>query len=342
MNQPEHNYQQILTTLCDGADLPPDTMQWAMQQILSGSWSPAQISGVLVALKIKGETPAEIAAAAQVMREKAVAVQLAEPAQTIDTCGTGGDGGTTFNISTAVAFVVAAAGVKVAKHGNRAMSGASGSSDVLEALGAKVALTAEQVAHLIETVGIGFMFAPNYHNAMKHAAPVRRDLAVRTLFNLLGPLSNPAQVGRQVVGVFSPDLLLPYAETLIQLGIKKAWVVHGNGLDEITVHGDTAVAVVQDGYTKRMTISPAAVGLAHDSLAEIKITSTQESKEKLLSVLQGKKGACRDIVLINAAAALVVADKVADLPTGIALAADAIDSQKAMQTLEKFITATNK
>lgn len=337
------NFNQILTALCAGQDLTDETMRWTMQQIFSGEWNPAQISAVIVALKIKGEKPNEIAAAAQVMRELAVPVPLTEEEKNIaiDTCGTGGDGTKTFNISTTVAFVIAAAGVLVAKHGNRAMSSASGSSDVLEALGAVHTGTPEKTASVIREVGIGFMFAPNHHGAMKHAAPVRQALGIRTIFNLLGPLSNPAGVRRQVVGVFSPELLLPYAETLLQLSVERGWVVHGSGMDEISISDETDVAEIKDGMVVRFTIAPEDVGLSRSPIHHIQVSSIDESKTMMLSVLNGEQGAARDIVLINAAAALLVADKVSTLQNGIELAGKILDNGEAKRTLDKFIAATN-
>jgi anthranilate phosphoribosyltransferase len=335
-------FPQILSDWCDGHDLTAERMRGVMHDILAGNWTPAQIAAAIIALKIKGEKPVEIAAAASVMREMASKVPLSEEekATAIDLAGTGGDGSGTFNISTAVCFVVAAAGVPVAKHGNRAISGTSGSSDVLEALGAKVAASPEQVATLIRQVGIGFMFAPNYHAAMKHAAPVRKELGVRTLFNLLGPLSNPAGVRRQVIGVFSPELLAPYAQTLANLSTTRAWVVHGDGLDEISISGETEVAELRQGTVFRHTLAPEDVGLKRAPLADIQVSSAAESKDRLLSVMNGEAGAARDIVLMNAAAALLVAERVDDFAQGVERAAAAIDDGGARRKLDEFIAAT--
>ncbi len=337
------NFTQTLTALCAGRDLCDDEMRWTMQQIFSGEWSTAQISAIIVALKIKGEKTNEIAVAAQVMRQLAIPVPLSdeEKNNTIDTCGTGGDGTKTFNVSTTVSFVVAAAGVRVAKHGNRAMSSSSGSSDVLEALGVSHTSTPEKTAALIREIGIGFMFAPNHHSAMKHAAPVRKELGIRTLFNLLGPLSNPAGIRRQVVGVFSPDLLLPYAQTLMKLGSKRVWVVHGSGMDEISISATTDIAELKQGIITRFTIAPEDFGLVRSPVTAIQVASIDDSKAMMLSVLNDEKGAARDIVLINAAAALVVADKVSTLQEGIEIATNIITSGKARQKLDQFIIATN-
>ena len=330
-------YKALLTRLCAGETLSDVEMQQMMQGILSGEWTPVQTAAALVALKIKGEQPGEIAAAAKVMRRLSMPVTAAEGA--IDTCGTGGDGGNTFNISTTVVFVAAACGARIAKHGNRAMSGASGSSDVLEALGLRLALSPERVGELIEEIGIGFMFAPNHHAAMKHAAPVRRELGVRTLFNLLGPLTNPAGIQRQVIGIFSPDLLLPYAEALIALKTAHALVVHGNGLDEISISGSTDIAEVKNGAIMRYTLAPEDVGLRRAPLSAIQVQSVEDSKEMLTAVLNGTMGAARDVVLLNTAAALIVAGLANNFGDGVAMAAMAINAGRAKKKLEAFIAA---
>lgn len=334
-------YKDLLTRLTEGETLSSAQMQEMMRGILSGEWMPAQTAAALIALKIKGETPAEIAAAAQVMRQFSTRVE-GVAADVVDTCGTGGDGSRTFNISTAAAFVAAACGVRIAKHGNRAMSGASGSSDVLDALGLPLTLPPARVAELINDIGIGFMFAPNHHAAMKHAVPVRRDLGVRTLFNLLGPLTNPAGARRQVVGVFAADLLLPYAETLATLGAERALVVHGGGLDEISISGSTDIAELHNGSIVRSTLTPEDAGLTRSALAEIQINSIDEAKAMLLTALDGTPGAARDIVLLNAAAVLKVAGKVEDFAAGVKMAAQAVDEGRARATLQKFITAAQE
>ena len=331
-------YKALLTRLTAGEALSSAEMREVMRGILSGEWTPAQTAGALVALKIKGETPAEIAAAAAVMRQFAAGVEGVD-GNVVDTCGTGGDGGGTFNISTAAAFVAAACGVRIAKHGNRAMSGASGSSDVLDALGLPLSLAPAQVATLINEVGIGFMFAPNHHAAMKHAVPVRRDLGVRTLFNLLGPLTNPAGARRQVVGVFAPELLLPYAETLGMLGAAHALVVHGGGLDEISISGETDIAELKDGSITRLTLAPEDVNLQRAELKEIQVSSVEESKAMLLGVLDGAAGAARDITLLNGAAALIVGGAAESFPAGVEMAARAVDEGRARAKLDAFIGA---
>ena len=346
MANSELTFSDLLMLLCEGRDLAPPQMCAMMSGILRGEWTPAQIAAALVALKIKGETPSEIAAAAGVMREMATKINISD-ARAVDTCGTGGDGARTFNISTTAAFVAAAAGVTVAKHGNRAMSGCSGSSDVLEALGMPLTMSPDKVASTIETVGIGFLFAPNHHAAVRHAVPVRRELGVRTVFNLLGPLSNPAGVRRQVIGVYSESLLIPYAEVLSQLGAQHALVVHGRGedgasLDEISISGETDIAELKDGGITRLTIAPEDFGLATVPLSSLTIATAEQAKERLLAVLDGESGAARDVVLLNAAAALIVGGAAKSFPDGIEKAATAIDSGAAKQKLDAFITHANQ
>ena len=330
-------YRDILAALCGGNDLNADDMRAAMAGILGGEWTAAQTGAFLAAMKIKGETPAELAAAAQTMREHAVAVNA--PPDAIDMCGTGGDGARVFNVSTAATFVAAAAGAVVAKHGNRAVSGSSGSSDVLAALGVPLDMTPEKVGETISQTGVGFIFAPNHHPAMKHAAGVRRELGVRTMFNLLGPMTNPAGVARQVVGVFAPELVAPYAETLAALGAKRAMVVHGAGLDEITIAGETDYAEVEDGAVVRGTVAPEDAGLRRAQLSEIAAASVDESKKIVLAVLDGDKGAARDITILNAAAGLMVAGVASDFADGAKRAAEAIDNGSAKKKLNDFIAA---
>lgn len=331
----------IISHLCDGRDLTDAQTQAMMRGILSGDWTSAQIAGALIALKIKGETPDEIAAAAAVMRDMATPVELdaATAAAAVDTCGTGGDGAGAFNISTTAAFVVAACGARVAKHGNRAMSGASGSADVLEALGMPMDMPPARIARLISTVGIGFMFAPNHHAAARHAAPARRELGIRTLFNLLGPLANPAGARRQVVGVFAAELLTPYAEVLGKLGATRAMVVHSNGLDEVSVCDETDIAEWRDGAVTRWVVAPDDVGLARAEREALQVGSVDESKARLLAVLAGEAGAGRDVVVMNAAAALMVADLADDFAAGVRRAQEAIDSGAAQRKLDDFIAA---
>lgn len=331
-------YKQLLESLLAQQDLPAAHMTAAMRGILEGVWTPAQTAGFLVALKSKGETPDELAAAAKTMRALATPVANDDD-MAVDTCGTGGDGASLFNVSTAAAFVAAAAGARVAKHGNRALSGTSGSADVLAELGMPLDLPPDKIADMIRHNGIGFMFAPNHHPAMRHAAPVRKELGVRTMFNLLGPLVNPAGVKRQVVGVFDAQLLVPYAETLAAVGVRHALVVHGGGLDEISVSGETDIAELKDGAVIRWTLSPQDAGLAESPLASLRVSSAAESAMLINEVLAGKAGAARDIVLLNTAAALIVAGLADDFVGGVAQAAAAVDSGAARNKLREVIAA---
>ncbi len=336
------SYPQILNQVINGQDLSFDAMQAVMHQVMAGELTPAQISGLLVALRIKGETVDEIAAAASVMRTLSAKVDIQDAAHLIDTCGTGGDGIQTFNVSTASAFVAAAAGAKVAKHSGRSVSSICGSADVLEALGVNVNRTPEQVADCVNQIGVGFMFAPNHHSAMKHSAPVRRELGVRTLFNLLGPLTNPAIAKRQVMGVFSAALTTKLAHVLKQLGSEHVMVVCGaDGMDEISFAGDTFVAELKNGQVREYTLNPQQFGLVLHDLASIQVTDVNSSKAMLLDVLTGKAGAAREIVLLNAGAAIYVAGLAPDLQEGIATAAAMLDSGKALQKLQQLIAMTN-
>lgn len=309
-------------------------MQALMRQVMSGELTHAQMAAMLVALRIKGESVDEIAAAASVMRELSTKVATLASPHLIDTCGTGGDGIQTFNVSTVSALVAAAAGAKVAKHGGRSVSSSCGSADVLEALGVNVNLTPAQVANAVEEIGIGFMFAPNHHSAMKHAAPVRRELGVRTLFNLLGPLTNPANAKRQIMGVFSPDLTVKLAHVLQQLGSEHVLVVCGaDGMDEISFTGDSHVAELKNGQVSAYTINPAQFGLPLHTLASIQIDNAEQSKAMILAVLNGELGAARDIVLLNAGAAIYVAGLADSLAAGVNKAAEVIDQGLALAKL---------
>ncbi len=335
------SYAQTLNRLINGEDLSFEAMQNLMQQVMAGELTPAQIAGVLVALRIKGETVDEIAAAASVMRSLSTKVNIQEVSHLVDTCGTGGDGIQTFNISTVSAFVAAAAGAKVAKHGGRSVSSTCGSADVLEALGVNVNLTPEQVANTVNQVGLGFMFAPNHHSAMKHAAPVRRELGIRTLFNLLGPLTNPASAKRQVMGVFSRDLTGKLAHVLKQLGSEHVMVVCGaDGMDEISFTGDSHIAELKDGKVLEYTVNPTQFGLNLHELNSIRVNDAQESKQMILDLLAGKTGPARDIVLLNAGAAIYVAGISPTLAAGIHTAAEMLDSGKALQKMQALISAT--
>ena len=336
------NYPQILNQLINGQNLSFEAMQSVMHQVMSGELSPVQISGLLVALRIKGETVDEIAAAASVMRELSSKVSVQDTTHLIDTCGTGGDGIQTFNVSTASAFVAAAAGAKVAKHGGRSVSSVCGSADVLESLGVNVNQTPQQVSDCISTIGLGFMFAPNHHSAMKHSAAVRRELGVRTMFNLLGPLTNPAHAKNQLMGVFSAELTGKLAYVLKQLGSEHVMVVCGaDGMDEISFTGDTYVAELKHGTVQEYVINPEHFGLKLHELANIKVSDAQQSKAMILDVLSGKTGPARDIVLLNAGAAIYVAGLAPTLHAGIATAADMLDSGKAMHKLQQLINATS-
>jgi anthranilate phosphoribosyltransferase len=336
-------FKQALEHVLAGQDLSHVDMLSIMQQVMSGELTSAQIAGLVVALRVKGESVDEIAAAATVMRQLSTKVKISDNTHLVDTCGTGGDGIQTFNVSTVSAFVAAAAGAKVAKHGGRSVSSTCGSADVLEALGVNVNLTPEQVAKCVNEIGIGFMFAPNHHSAMKHAAPVRRELGVRTIFNLLGPLTNPASAKRQVMGVFSKDLTLKLAKVLQNLGSEHVLVVHGaDGMDEISFTGDTFVAELKDGKVREYTLNPAQFGLKLHALKSIRVDNAQESKAMILDVLQGKSNvgknsAARDIVLLNAGAAIYTAGLQANIHAGIEHAAKVIDSGLALAKLEALV-----
>jgi anthranilate phosphoribosyltransferase len=333
----EISFKQALQTLIEGRDFSYEEMLSVMGQVMAGELTSAQIAGLLMALRIKGETVDEIAAAAEVMRSLATKVNIKNTAHLVDTCGTGGDGIQTFNVSTAGAFVAAAAGASVAKHGGRSVSSTCGSIDVLEALGVNVNLTPEQVAASVDEIGIGFMFAPNHHSAMKYAAPVRRELGVRTMFNLLGPLTNPAGAKRQVMGVFHRDLTILLAGALQRLGSEHVMVVHGaDGMDEISFTGDTYVAELKNGQITQYTVNPAQFGLPIHQLDTIQVKNAEESKAMVLAVLSGKHGPARDIVLLNAGAAIYVAGVAESLAAGIEKAIQVIDSGAAMEKLNQL------
>jgi anthranilate phosphoribosyltransferase len=312
----------------------------AFGYLFEGAATPAQIGGFLMALRARGESVSEYAAAAAVMRAHCIPVKAPEGA--MDIVGTGGDGKHTLNISTATAFVVAGAGVPVAKHGNRNLSSKSGTADVQGALGINVMVGPEIVERAIAEAGIGFMMAPIHHPAMKHVGPIRVELGSKTIFNILGPLTNPAGVKRQLTGAFAPDLIFPMAETLQQLGTEKAWLVHGSdGTDEITICGPTAVAALEDGKIRSREIHPEDAGLPVHSFRDIIGGTPEENAAALSALLDGATGAYRDAVLLNAAAALVVADKAGDLKEGVELARDSIDSGKAKKALATLARITS-
>jgi anthranilate phosphoribosyltransferase len=332
-------FKPLLAKLVDGRILTADEAHAFFAACLRGEPTPAQVAAAVTALRIRGETVEEIAAFATAMRE--AARTLDHPYDAIDTCGTGGDGQHTFNISTAAALVLAGAGLKVAKHGNRAMSSKSGSSDVLSVLGVNLQASPAQQRRSLDQAGIAFLFAPAYHGAMRHVGPVRAEIGFRTVFNLLGPLSNPAGAKRQVMGVYDPRLLEPLAEVLGRLGAARAWTVHGQGLDELTTTGETEVAEWKDGSVRRFTVTPEDAGLPRADLAALRGGDAEENAVALRALLDGATGAYRDIVLLNAAAALIVADRAVDLAEGAALAARVIDDGRAAKALADLVEATN-
>lgn len=328
-------FKEALNQLLDAQDLSHDQMLAVMQQVMGGELTPAQIAALLMALRLKGETVDEITAAATVMRELSTKVNIKDTVHLVDTCGTGGDGIQTFNVSTVSALVAAAAGAKVAKHGGRSVSSTCGSADVLEELGVDVNKTPSEVANSVNEIGIGFMFAPNHHSAMKHAAPVRKELGVRTIFNLLGPLTNPAAARRQVMGVFDKVLTGKLAQVLQKLGSEHVLVVHGaDGMDEISFTGDTYIAELKDGKVTEYTVNPTQFGLNFHQLKDIQIQNAAESKAMIMDVLNGTAGAPRDIILLNAGAAIYTAGITTTLAAGIEKAAQMIDDGAALIKLE--------
>ena len=329
--------KEAIGQLVGGHPLTMDEASAVMNEIMEGSATPAQLGAFVTALRLKGETVEEIAGFARTMRSKALRVSISEPV--VDTCGTGGDGKGTFNISTTAAFVVAACGLKVAKHGNRAMSSQCGSADVLEALGVKIDLNPEQVQKCLEKVGIGFMLAPVFHPSMKYAAAPRKEVGIRTVFNILGPLTNPAGARAQVLGVPEKSLTEKMATVLKMLDCQHALVVHGeDGLDEITITGKTFVSELKKGSIKNYEVTPEEFGLPRAKPDSLKGGTVKDNAELLRSILSGKKGAQRDIVLMNAAAALLAGDKITTLGQGITLAEQAIDNGKALQKVEELIS----
>jgi len=330
------NLPLALETLLAGHDLSPRDMRKIMRAIMTGAATPAQIGAFLIALRAKGETVDEVAAAAEVLREMAVNVEVAG-AHVIDTCGTGGDGAHTFNISTAAAFVVAAAGGQVAKHGNRSVSSACGSADVLEAAGVNLNLTPQQVQACIAQTGIGFLFAQRHHGAMKHAIGPRQEIGVRTLFNLLGPLSNPANAPHQLLGVYAPRWVEPMARVLQKLGSRHVLVVSAeDGLDEISIASPTFVAELKDGEVSAYTLTPEQFGIPRTSLQTLGVNTAQESLSIMLSVLAGQPGPAADIVALNAGAAIYAADLTESLEAGITQARTILESGEGKRKLEQL------
>ncbi|PCH63730.1 MAG: anthranilate phosphoribosyltransferase [Gammaproteobacteria bacterium] len=333
--------QTAIKTVIQKKDLTSHDMQTVMETIMTGNATPAQIGGFLVGLQMKGETVTEIAAAAKVMRDLATPVDIIGD-HIVDTCGTGGDGASTFNISTASAFVVSAAGATVAKHGNRSISSSSGSADVLEAAGVNLDITPEQVKHCIETVGVGFMFAQKHHGAMKHAIGPRREMAVRTIFNLLGPLTNPARAKNQVLGVFDKKWVEPMAQVLKELGSQHVLVVHAeDGLDEISIGSDSYVAELNNGEINTYTIKPEDFGLQRKDIGQLAVKDAKQSLAIIQAIFAGELGPARDIVSLNAGAAIYAADLTTSLAEGITLAQQHIDNGTAQQKLDDFVACTN-
>ncbi len=333
--------QQVLPGVIEEQDLTAEQMNSVMHEIMSGKTSPAQMAAFLTALRMKGETVTELSAAAAVMRELSTRVKVSADFL-VDTCGTGGDARETFNISTAAAFAVAAAGGSVAKHGNRSVSSKSGSADVLETAGANLQLTPGQVAQCIEELGVGFLFAPAHHSAMKHAVGVRKDLGVRTMFNLLGPLTNPAGAPNQLLGVFAGQWVEPLAQVLHLLGSKHVLVVHAeDGLDEISIGGETEVAELKAGEVTRYRISPVQFGIDPYSLDDLRVQDSRQSLSMVKAALSGEAGAAAGIVRLNAGAALYACDKAQTLEEGVEIAASVLASGAAWKKFQQYVEYTN-
>lgn len=328
-------FKPLLSRLASGEILTDEETSEFFAACLRGEATPAQIAAAVTAMRVRGETVGEIAAGVRAMRE--AGVKLEHDFDVVDTCGTGGDGAHTYNISTAAALIAAGAGVKVAKHGTRSLSSKSGSSDVLAALGVNIECSTEQSQRALEEAGICFMFAPAYHGAMRHVTPVRAELGFRTVFNLMGPLSNPAGAKRQLLGVYDPRLIEPLAEVLGQLGATKAWVVHGDGMDEVTTTGVTEIAEWRDGRLRRFQLTPEDAGLKRVEKKALRGGDPQRNAKALRDVLVGKPGPYRDVALMSAAAALVVADKAEDLKEGVAIASRSIAEGRAQAALDRLV-----
>ncbi|WP_334164304.1 anthranilate phosphoribosyltransferase [Phenylobacterium sp.] len=331
-------FKPLLSRLADGATLSEDDADEFFAACLRGEPTPAQVGAALTAMRMRGETMGEITACARAMRRAAIHIEPGFP--TIDVCGTGGDGLHTLNISTAAAFVAAGGGLKVAKHGNRALSSKSGGADVLSELGVNLAAPAETHLEALAEANICFLFAPAHHGAMRHVSPIRTELGFRTIFNLLGPLTNPAGAKRQVVGVFAERWVSPLAQVLGALGAERAWVVHGGGMDEMTTTGESSVAEYRDGQVRLFTITPEAVGLPRAALADLTGGTPAENARALRAMLGGEKGPYRDVVLLNAAAAFLVDEKVETLRQGVELAARVVDEGKALAALDRLVAIT--
>ena len=335
-----HDLKATIAKLADGNSLSREETQAAFNVIMSGEATPSQIGGILMALRVRGESENEFAGAIDAMRSHMLRVDA--PANAIDIVGTGGDAKGSYNISTCTALVTAACGVKIAKHGNRSLSSKSGASDVLTALGVNIDLSPEQITNCIERAGIGFMFAPSHHSSVRHVGPARVELATRTIFNLLGPMCNPAGVKRQLLGVFAPEWLLIVAKVLDTLGSEKVWVVHGEGFDEVTITGTTQVAALENGTVTTFEVTPADFGFKAASEAEISGGNADENAIALRGVLSGEPSAYRNMVLMNAACSLMVADKVSRLKDGVSMAAEAIDAGKAITVLDKLVSVSSQ
>lgn len=334
--------KETIGTLVAGRELAAADAAAMMRSIMAGAATPAQIASVLTALRMRGESPAEIAAFAQVMRENAVRIRPAVAGTLVDTCGTGGDGAQTFNISTAAAFVAAGAGIPVVKHGNRAMSSRCGSADVLSALGVNLAVDPAAQERIVEEIGIAFLFAPAHHPAMRHVAGVRQEIGCRTVFNLLGPLANPAGAEAQLLGVYSPDLTPVMADVLRLLSLPRAMVVHGDGMDEITTTGETRVAELAEGSIRHYTITCEKFGIGIAGKQDLAGGDARENARILEGVLEGERGAARDIVLLNAGAAIYLGGKAGDLHEGLVLAAASVDTGAALTKLDALVDATRR
>ena len=333
--------QEALTRVIEHREIFREEMLSLMRGIMSGEISPTMIGALLIGLRVKKETIGEIAAATEVMREFATKVTVKEGDNLVDIVGTGGDGAHTFNISTTASFVCAAAGARVAKHGNRAVSSKSGSADVLEALGANIGLKPEQIASCISEVGVGFMFAPNHHGAMKHAAPVRRELGVKTIFNILGPLTNPASAKQHLIGVFHPDLVGIEVRVLQRLGSRRVIVVHGlDGLDEMSISGPTMMGELKDGQIREYNVTPQDFGLPVHRIESIQVESIEQSKSMVLGVLANEPGAARDIVALNAGTSIYVAGLAPSVAEGVKKAQAVIASGAARKKLDQFVAFT--
>ena len=333
------DFKTYLAKVASGTPLSFDEARAAFDIVMSGDATPSQIGGFLMALRVRGETIDEISGAVATMRAKMLPVTA--PADAIDIVGTGGDASGTYNVSTCAAFIVSGAGVPVAKHGNRALSSRSGAADTLAALGINIEIGPERIGACIREAGLGFMFAPSHHSAMRHVGPSRVELGTRTIFNLLGPLSNPAGVKRQLVGVFAPEWVEPLAHVLKDLGAEAVWVVHGEGLDEMTTTGPTRIAELRNGTVRMFEVEPSQAGLATTTPDKLKGGEAAQNAKALKAVLDGAPGAYRDIAILNAAGALVIADKAADIAEGARMAAQSIDSGAARARLDDLIRVSN-